>query len=69
MFTLADSEVSPIFDPKGYIMISGALIADACIGNIQEKQMKKYGGSSNEMVSVLFSLLGFLFNFGQRLMI
>lgn len=50
MFTLADSEVSPIFDPKGYIMISGALVADACIGNIQEKQMKKYAGSSNEVV-------------------
>lgn len=52
MFTLADSEVSPNFEPKGYMMISGALLADAVIGNIQEKNMKKYQGSSNEMVSM-----------------
>ncbi|KJH53075.1 UAA transporter family protein [Dictyocaulus viviparus] len=51
MFTLADSEVSPNFDPRGYIMICGALLADAIIGNLQEKNMKKYGGSSNEMIS------------------
>ncbi|CAI5446741.1 unnamed protein product [Caenorhabditis angaria] len=50
MFTLADNKVSPIFDSRGYIMISGALLADAVIGNIQEKNMKKYGGSSNEVV-------------------
>ncbi|CAP28785.3 Protein CBR-PST-2 [Caenorhabditis briggsae] len=50
MFTLADNKVSPNFDSRGYIMISGALLADAVIGNIQEKNMKKYGGSSNEVV-------------------
>lgn len=43
-------QVSPNFDPRGYIMISGALLADAVIGNIQEKNMKKYNGSSNEVV-------------------
>lgn len=42
--------MSPVFSAKGYIMISGALFADAVIGNLQEKNMKKYGGSSNEMV-------------------
>ena len=51
LFTLADNKVSPNFDSRGYIMISGALLADAVIGNVQEKNMKKYGGSSNEMVS------------------
>lgn len=38
-------------------MISGALLADAVIGNVQEKNMKKYGGSSNEMVSFFFEIL------------
>ncbi|PIO64846.1 UAA transporter family protein [Teladorsagia circumcincta] len=37
-------------------MISGALLADAVIGNIQEKNMKKYGGSSNEMVLYSYSI-------------
>lgn len=55
MFTLADNKVSPNFDSRGYIMISGALLADAVIGNIQEKNMKKYGGSSNEVVSTQLS--------------
>lgn len=53
VFTLADSKVSPNFDPTGYFMISGALLADAVIGNVQEKSMKQYGGSTTEMV--LFS--------------
>ncbi|EYB83992.1 hypothetical protein Y032_0324g2513 [Ancylostoma ceylanicum] len=56
MFTLADSHVSPNFDSRGYIMISGALVADAVIGNIQEKNMKKFGGSSNEMVLYSYSI-------------
>eukprot|EP00080_Pristionchus_pacificus_P017906 PDM77926.1 pst-2 [Pristionchus pacificus] len=56
MFTLADSAVSPMFDPRGYVMICGALLADAVIGNLQEKNMKKYGGSSNEMVLYSYSI-------------
>ncbi|KAK6743725.1 hypothetical protein RB195_010804 [Necator americanus] len=56
MFTLADSKVSPNFDSRGYIMIIGALLADAVIGNIQEKNMRKYGGSSNEMVLYSYSI-------------
>ncbi|VDM72279.1 unnamed protein product, partial [Strongylus vulgaris] len=63
MFTLADSHVSPNFDSRGYLMISGALVADAVIGNLQEKTMKKYSGSSNEMVSKLkSSCFGYLLN-------
>ncbi|KIH48762.1 UAA transporter family protein [Ancylostoma duodenale] len=67
MFTLADSHVSPNFDSRGYIMISGALVADAVIGNLQEKNMKKFGGSSNEMnpwktygYALIFGFLGYL---------
>ncbi|VDL78886.1 unnamed protein product [Nippostrongylus brasiliensis] len=56
MFILADSQVSPNFDPRGYIMITGALLADAVIGNIQEKNMKKYGASTNEMVLYSYSI-------------
>ncbi|CAD6190408.1 unnamed protein product [Caenorhabditis auriculariae] len=50
LFTLADTKVAPNFEPRGYIMISGALLADAVIGNVQEKSMRKHGGTSNEMV-------------------
>ena len=51
LFSLADSQVSPNFDPRGYIMISLALVADAVIGNVQEKSMKNYNASNNEVVS------------------
>ena len=69
MFTLADNKVSPNFDSRGYIMISGALLADAVIGNIQEKNMKKYGGSSNEVVGafVICIFSEFYFRFFTRM--
>lgn len=51
LFSLADSQVSPNFDPRGYIMISLALVADAIIGNVQEKSMKTYNATNNEVVS------------------
>jgi adenosine 3'-phospho 5'-phosphosulfate transporter B3 len=40
VFILADSQVSPNFDVIGIIMISTALVADAIIGNLQERVMK-----------------------------
>ncbi|KAF7638265.1 hypothetical protein Mgra_00002239 [Meloidogyne graminicola] len=52
LFTLADSKVSPNFNPKGYLMISLALIADAIIGNVQEKAMKTYNASNEEVYPV-----------------
>lgn len=52
LFSLADSQVSPNFDLRGYIMISLALVADAIIGNIQEKNMKTYGATNKEMVNL-----------------
>lgn len=37
-------------------MINFALVADAIIGNVQEKAMKKYGASNNEVVLYSYSL-------------
>jgi len=54
LFTLADSKVSPNFNPKGYLMISLALVADAIIGNVQEKAMKTFNASNEEVVSGFF---------------
>lgn len=56
LFSLADSSVSPNFDPRGYIMISLALVADAIIGNVQEKSMKNYGASNGEVVLYSYSI-------------
>jgi adenosine 3'-phospho 5'-phosphosulfate transporter B3 len=50
IFTLADSKVSPNFEPRGYVMISLALVADAIIGNVQEKAMKGHNASNEEIV-------------------
>lgn len=50
VFTLADSQVAPNFNPYGYVMISIALLADAVIGNVQEKAMKHYDATNTEMV-------------------
>jgi adenosine 3'-phospho 5'-phosphosulfate transporter B3 len=59
-FTLADSSVSPIFDFRGYVMISLALIADAIIGNVQEKAMKAHKASNSEVVCYSYSI-GFVY--------
>lgn len=40
---------------KGVLMISLALVADAIIGNVQEKAMKKYGASNSEVVFYSYS--------------
>jgi adenosine 3'-phospho 5'-phosphosulfate transporter B3 len=49
-FILADSKLSPIFDTIGLAMISAALLFDALIGNVQEKEMKKHNASNAEIV-------------------
>ncbi|KAI6191766.1 UAA transporter domain containing protein [Aphelenchoides bicaudatus] len=56
LFTLADSSVSPNFDPRGYIMVCLALVADAIIGNVQEKEMKKHNASNSEVVFYSYSI-------------
>lgn len=55
-FTLADSHISPNFHPSGIIMISLALLADAMIGNVQEKAMKKFAAPNCEVVLYSYSL-------------
>lgn len=49
-FTLADSQVQPEFDLLGVWLVCCALVADAVIGNVQEKAMKEYKPSNSEMV-------------------
>ena len=42
-------------------MVSLALLADAVIGNVQEKAMKKYNASNNEVVFYSYVMgLGYL---------
>ena len=55
-FTLADVQIQPNFHLVGVILISGALCADAAIGNVQEKQMKLHKASNIEVVSVILFL-------------
>ncbi|CAH2242750.1 adenosine 3'-phospho 5'-phosphosulfate transporter 2 [Pararge aegeria] len=50
MFTLADSETSPNFNIIGVLVISLALLCDAIIGNLQEKAMKQFHATNNEVV-------------------
>ncbi|CAF0804147.1 unnamed protein product [Rotaria sordida] len=58
-FTLADSKVRPNFNSYGVIVICSALIADAIIGNYQEKIMKMHHVSNVEIVFYSF-MFGFL---------
>ena len=41
-FTIADQKASPNFNMIGVALISAALMAEAAIGNVQEKMMKEY---------------------------
>ena len=52
-FTLADSKVQPEFDLLGVWLVCCALVADAVIGNVQEKALKEYKPSNSEMVRYL----------------
>lgn len=56
MFTLADSSTSPNFDLIGVLVISLALLCDAIIGNVQEKAMKQYQASNNEVVFYSYAI-------------
>ncbi|CAD5234643.1 unnamed protein product [Bursaphelenchus xylophilus] len=55
-FTLADNSVSPNFDPRGYFMITLALVADAIIGNVQEKAIKAHQAPNCEVVLYSYSI-------------
>ncbi|GFN93276.1 adenosine 3'-phospho 5'-phosphosulfate transporter 2-like [Plakobranchus ocellatus] len=60
LFSLADSVVSPNFNPYGITLISLALCADGAIGNVQEKTLKQYSAASGEMVLYSYGI-GFLY--------
>ncbi|CAI9725572.1 3' [Octopus vulgaris] len=60
LFTIADSTVSPNFNVYGIFIILLALCADAVIGNVQEKVLKKFNCSNIEMVLYSCSI-GFLY--------
>ncbi|XP_076271600.1 adenosine 3'-phospho 5'-phosphosulfate transporter 2 [Rhynchophorus ferrugineus] len=62
MFTLADSQIQPNFNTKGIIVISMALLCDAIIGNVQEKNMKSYGAPNSEIVLYSYGI-GFIYIF------
>ncbi|CAF1117830.1 unnamed protein product [Adineta ricciae] len=58
-FTLADSKVRPSFNTYGVFIICMALVADAIIGNYQEKIMKTHNVPNVEMVFYSF-MFGFV---------
>ncbi|XP_020815957.1 adenosine 3'-phospho 5'-phosphosulfate transporter 2 [Drosophila serrata] len=61
-FTLADSQMTPNFNLLGVAMISGALLCDAAIGNVQEKAMREFKAPSSEVVFYSYGL-GFVYLF------
>ena len=46
-------QLSPSFDMTGVLMISLALVADAVIGNVQEKTIKQYNASNSEVAEIV----------------
>jgi len=62
LFTLADSKLSPNFNMTGVFMISLALVADAIIGNVQEKTIRQYNASNSEVVLYSYAI-GFVYLF------
>jgi adenosine 3'-phospho 5'-phosphosulfate transporter B3 len=59
-FTMADSIVQSSFEIFGVALVLCALIADALIGNVQEKAMKEYRSSNTEMVLYSYGI-GFFY--------
>lgn len=55
-FTLADTQLYPNFETFGVFLVCSALVADALIGNVQEKAMKKYRSSNTEMILYSYSI-------------
>lgn len=57
LFTLADAQTSPNFSVIGVIMISGALVMDSFLGNLQEAIFKM----NPETTQVIFQVSIFFF--------
>ncbi|KPJ12337.1 Adenosine 3'-phospho 5'-phosphosulfate transporter 2 [Papilio machaon] len=51
-----DSKTSPNFNVVGVLVISLALLCDAIIGNVQEKAMKQFFASNNEVVFYSYAI-------------
>lgn len=60
-FILTDVKLSPNFDQTGVFLIITALIADACIGNVQEKTMRDYPDLKNTEILFYSYSIGFLY--------
>lgn len=58
LFTLADAQTSPNFSMIGVIMISGALIMDSFLGNLQEAIFTMNPETTQVTYHVLFFCLG-----------
>ena len=57
LFLLADVELAlPIFQPFGVILICLALCADAIIGNVQEKAIKKHNAPAAEILLFTYGI-------------
>ncbi|KAL5014133.1 hypothetical protein ScPMuIL_008403 [Solemya velum] len=54
-FTLADSTVSPHFNLFGVSLVCCALVADGCLGNVQEITFKKFKSQNCEMILYSYS--------------
>ena len=52
-FNFLKFQLSPSFDMTGVLMISLALVADAVIGNVQEKTIKQYNASNSEVAEIV----------------
>ena len=60
-------QVSPNWSTTGLAMISAALVADAAIGNMQEKEMKQHKASGAEVIYYSYSI-GFVYLFAGLLL-
>jgi len=57
VLTLANKYIDAFsFDPRGVLLISGALIGDAFIGNLQEKTMRTYNVHQRELVYYSYTI-------------
>ncbi|XP_067936325.1 adenosine 3'-phospho 5'-phosphosulfate transporter 2-like isoform X1 [Watersipora subatra] len=60
LFTLTDSEIQPNFNIYGVVIISGALCADAAVGNVTEKTLNDHKATNSELILFSYSI-GFVY--------
>ncbi|XP_068634882.1 UDP-galactose/UDP-glucose transporter 2-like isoform X1 [Aristolochia californica] len=69
LFTLADAQTSPNFSVVGVIMVSGALVMDSFLGNLQEAIFKVNTETTQVILTDLPKLLFYSLIFVLRLLI